>query len=924
MKKQQSYQKFAFKLHSTRLRKSNWNLNLSISDAIKNQEIISLADTTILRFIDELNCMENSSEEIEEIKNQIRTIQKNSSESGIYKKSELKKLYEKLNTIQFKEDYLCVVIDKISDYWHAFDKGFKVNGIKYKRLLATTGGIKENTIIFTSEKLQPELKKRLANGRDKTKRLVPAKYGAYEALTCSSSYVVSDPVGILVVKDCELSFYEDVIKLDDSDNNGEPSISYVKNEKIIKNINDGFGLMLPSRADIWSKELNLDYIPSGLIVRPYAFTKGLLVNFDFIEFADKIAHKSIVKDAWGNLVDIHSVDVIITTSMLKLWDSYKSFDDYMENCKKNNYKFCITKACPEELENERNLNYQFIQSYKLSDSHIDELIKPTINEIRDILGDDYKKSILFLRGIDITEKNAELVELDFIKALMIDKRMINDPYVRNCIFKMIKKRIDKAKVGVIKVNGNFQIACGDPFSLCQSIFEMEVTGLLPRDRFYSQYWNEKNVSEVVCFRAPMTCHNNIRKLKLSHTENQRHWYKHMKTLLIFNSWDTTTEAENGEDFDGDQNLVTDNKILLDNHVELPTIICVQRKANEKILTEKDLVQSNIDSFGDDIGTYTNGITSQFNIQSQFKPESEEYKELSYRIMCGQLFQQNAIDKAKGIISNPRPKYWFDYSACKISDTDTDEIKQKKAFYSLIVADKKPYFMQYIYPQCKKNLKKYISDSNKKSQILFNKTVYELIDDSEKSESEEKFINYYYKHMPVGINNCVTNRICRKIENEFDSYIKEANKLPDFDYSILKSQEIDETSSEYKNIKSKIEKIYADYCEKVSKYQQRIKEERINEDNIYNERYIMVQAFKQECSILCPNKHMLSNIVIDICYTSNKSKQFAWDICGKVFIENLLKKNNYSISFPIQDKYGDIEFAGKKFAMQQKKIGGIKN
>jgi len=37
-----------------------------------------------------------------------------------------------------------------------------------------------------------------------------------------------------------------------------------------------------------------------------------------------------------------------------------SFDDYIKNCKDNNYKFCVTKVTPKALENERNLNvFQF-------------------------------------------------------------------------------------------------------------------------------------------------------------------------------------------------------------------------------------------------------------------------------------------------------------------------------------------------------------------------------------------------------------------------------------------------------------------------------------------------------------------------------------------------------------------------------------
>lgn len=77
-------------------------------------------------------------------------------------------------------------------------------------------------------------------------------------------------------------------------------------------------------------------------------------------------------------------------------------------------------------------------------------------------------------------------------------------------------------------------------------------------------------------------------------------------------------------------------------MELPAIMCVQRKAPKKVVTEEDLIQSNIDSFGDDIGKTTNWITSMFEVQAGFDRGSEEYRELAYRIRCGQLLQQNAI------------------------------------------------------------------------------------------------------------------------------------------------------------------------------------------------------------------------------------------------------------------------------------------
>ena len=80
------------------------------------------------------------------------------------------------------------------------------------------------------------------------------------------------------------------------------------------------------------------------------------------------------------------------------------------------------------------------------------------------------------------------------------------------------------------------------------------------------------------------------------------------------------------------------------------------------------------------------------VQSGFDKENLEYKELEYRIMCGQLFQQNVIDRAKGIIAKPMPSEWYDIKKCRVKDDDDEETIQRKEFNSKIVAAIKPYFM----------------------------------------------------------------------------------------------------------------------------------------------------------------------------------------------------------------------------------------
>ncbi len=512
-------QKYIYKIHSERLRKEKWRLTLPIDEARKNDEVIALADSQILRWIDELNGIVDSESQARNIKLQIKKIR--NEPNSAQNRRDIRGLYKQLDELQFKPDYMCLIIDRKNDYYRAC-KGFSINGIKYKRLLGTNGGIKNSTIVFVSERLSSELIRRIENGRNPDVPVVPAKLEAYKALTCSVSIPVSLPNGILVVNDCNTKFKSDVVHLTDACD-GEPLMETLKGVDVELNASDGYGLMCPALAERWSKELGLDYVMSGVNTR-FSFEKGMAFTFDFHDFADKVANKKyIVKDAWGNDVDIRKVELVLTTSMVKLWDSYESCEDYLSHSLENGYAFGITKTCPKELENERALNYQFIQSYNLSDDDIEELIAPTISEIREVLGGDWRKTVLFLKGSGLNENNIERIENDVAKALMIDHRMINDPFVQNTIYRAIKNRINEAKVGVLKVHGNYSISSGDPFALCQSIFGLEVTGLLKAGEIYNRYWIDKGSKGLACFRAPMTCKNNIRLVNVANKKDTNYW-----------------------------------------------------------------------------------------------------------------------------------------------------------------------------------------------------------------------------------------------------------------------------------------------------------------------------------------------------------------------------------------------------------------
>ena len=881
---------------------------------MKNKnDIVALNDSQILRWICELNGIENLDYEVSKLKREIKFIKKQPKNKE--NKDKIKELYDKLYSLQYQKDYFCMIMNSDKDYDRA-NQGFKINGYKYRRLLGTNGGIKKSTITYIGENVFDEIVKRMDNGRDKTKPIIPAKLEAYQALICSGSIPVTQP-RILVVNDCNVTFKEDVIKISD-ECDGEPQLTYETDYEIDYCENDGYGLMSPDYSRIINRDLYGDEFEgqtiSGINTR-YAWTKGMLFTFDFVEFAKRVNHENyMVMDAWGDWRDVRDYDVILTTSMVKLWDSYNDLEHFIECCNENHYQFSVAKTTPHELENVRNSNYQFLQTYDLTDEELYELCKPTIDEIQGVLGCDWRKAIVFAKGMYLNEDNVDYIDNDFIKALMIDNRLMDDPFIVKKLHSMIKKRISDAAKGSIKLNGNFAIVSGDLYSLAQSIFGLPVTGLLKSGEVYHKYWIDKGVNEIALFRAPMTCHNNIRRRNVVHNEEMDFWYQYDTTGIILNSWDTTCDATNGSDKDGDMFFTTDNKIIVEHTLNSTTIECMQRKAEKIIPTEKDMVQANKLAFGDEIGTTTNRITSMIERQALFDKDSEEYKVLDYRIKCGQHFQQNSIDKAKGIIAKPMPKYWYDKSSCNKLPSDTDEQKHFKELCLRIVAENKPYFMKYVYPDLMAKYNKYLKDTNSKCIREFKMSMIDLMNKPNKTIPEKDFIEYYKKLMPVGDNPCTINRIAWLFENTFKSYISDFSKTREFDYSILKS------GVEYsKNDYQKIAKLKAEYDDSVKYYQQLANKQRLDKDEVLVNRNMMLMKFKSKCEEICPNEKELCDIIVDLCYSSSKSKQFAWDICGEVIIDNLLDKNERMINYPVLVRSdGDFEFGGEQFIMCHKK------
>lgn len=930
MAKQNKLPQYIYKINSTLLETNNWDLTLPLSRARKIPGlVVSLADSQILSWINELNGTEDYDIQAKDIKRQLKDVKKQPSSRE--NKLKIGNLYEQLYRLQFKQDYVTVVMDKKSHYDRA-NKGFYINGVLYKRLICTTNGVKTSSVVYVSDNLHDELKKRIENGKNNEIKLVPAKLGAYEALAASASLPVSWPKdkyakipgGIIVVNDCYTKFKTDLINIDTSDKTKEPVVKFAPNEEVINDCSDGCSMMLPSLSRRWNGELNKDYnnTMSGCNLR-CAWTKGMTFTFDFIKFAEEIVgasednqDKYIITDVWGDKRDIREAELILTESQLKLWNCYSSWEDYYNKCLENKYTIRVAKTAPHECDDIRQLNYQFIQSLELDDDDIGELIAPTVNEIKDIMGLDPNRSIVYLCGKGLDDKTVRYAD-PCAKALMIDKETIKDPYIRSKIKKMINKRIRDAKIGVLDVRGNFQILSGDLYALCENIFGMEPRGLLKAGEIYSKYWSDNGVDRVLCFRAPMSNAHSIVAQNISYSNNAKEWFKYIDTCVVVNAWDSMPMALNGFDFDGDLLFTTNNAPLMRRQTNLPALNCIQHKAKKKITLEEDVVKANKQGFGSKIGSITNRITAITSLMANYEPRSIEYEILKYRTQCGQALQQEEIDKAKGIIPTPMPLHWYIDKENVIKEEDNDEIRAKKALNHLLCASKKPYFFAYNYQSLKAEYDEIMQNINSKLVNMFKKTYKEMKNSTNLTENEQKMLDLCTKRINLDLSPSTMNRICWAVEDNFDG-VDLFNDV-DFDYSIYKSN-VDYSIITYNQIK--------DLCKDYLKKLRQINKKRVIEDQDDEEYYAdkeqMITLLSEKCEEVCSNEKELCDILLDLCYIEGLNKNIVWNICSNTIVDNLLEKNSFLLTYPEKSSNGDFDCCGHSFINKTIKIGDDNN
>jgi hypothetical protein len=126
----------------------HWDLKLHLKQARKmDGVVVALADSQILSWINEINGTQDYEIKAREVKRQIKLLKRQNTNAE--NKSKIAELYRELYRLQFRPDYVSIVMKNNTHYKRA-NEGFVINDIHYKRLLCTIGGVKTSTVVYVN------------------------------------------------------------------------------------------------------------------------------------------------------------------------------------------------------------------------------------------------------------------------------------------------------------------------------------------------------------------------------------------------------------------------------------------------------------------------------------------------------------------------------------------------------------------------------------------------------------------------------------------------------------------------------------------------------------------------------------------------------------------------------------------------------
>jgi hypothetical protein len=765
--------------------------------------------------------------------------------------------------------------------------GIKINGTKYLMSERSASMVRTGILSFVNEKYIKELEMRIT--MDITfEKIVLSKYYAYRGLMFSSCHMIENWIPkIIIIPDYyriipnqKIKYvYDNESEFIDKDGNQRKWKQKDIAEKIQDieiNVFDGCGIHHPSISKYaeeylidlrikeleersktdkkieLSKEIN---IRTTSILWRLPYIKGVTHEIDYTTYF-KEHGINYIADVWG---EKHSVDdemIIMTESMykgIKYFYQDGTINDWNRYWELfKKYQHCVGLA---------KWNFSIFEEpvFTRGNYQILQDLELNYDDFAKLANDSINWINKIIDGDPIYTycflglfSNKHGELNNYTKAILKNPEMLKEYGVRNYLISLVQKYKDEMKAGKLWLKSCFKFLSPDMIMLLEWIGGLEVKGSLESDEFFTFGVNGIYNGEYLIERNPHICKSEHTILKAVTNKQIEKYCEHLSNVCMINSKSITPQRLNGADMDGDLVLVVDNEIIKSG---VDREVSVVMDIDDKItaLAEEDTAENRLALV---LRTMNSLIGETSNCATGYHnkmPKTiEQKKKYESYIDLLSVINGKAIDYAKtGVLFN---------------------IPRHIAKYSKPL----PYFMKY---------------AN----------------------------NYYNSLAKFSKANSNMNRLCFELE-KWDRKIRFKRTYKNFDYQIMINKDIEIDQKIYK----KIEDIFLKFCKEMnelSKDQAVIrkygsqgvsKEDTSNFVLNWREYY---KKYSDLCAKKCPDKKMLANIAVQLCYISHphKNKKFMWIVAADGILENI---KQVDIKLPLFSKYGDYEYLGKRYFLKE--------
>jgi hypothetical protein len=894
------------KFSSDRLKKSGYNIDISLDNARINGEVISISNSELVRTLFRYKKINFSQKELNYMLSFHKKLKK--LENTEENRKKLENITQKIEGVLLIEDLVSIEFKNKSHYLAILkNKGFYVNGIRFTPFMASAGMIRKNTALFINNNLKHPIMDILENGRNESKPMVAAKFGAYFSLYSSSTLPVSFP-NFAVVPDKEIETLRKVNFVEYRGIGEDDEVT--EQERLLKlNAWDGQGLITPALAERWSQELEMDYTFSSAIIRA-PFLKGLVTVFDLVTFSEQVAGTHLFTDIYGDTQDIRNIDLIISESMFKLWSSYENTESYVFNCNENKLGFSIAKVNPKKEKSYSRTSYQFLQVLNLDKLDVAKLCEPTEDWFRKISGDNAEAMLLYATGETAFEPK-DFNKMDVtIKAVLLNPALSKDRYIQDRFIKTIEKKRKESYMGSILINANYSFMIGDPYGQAAHVFGLD-KHLLEDGQHYCSYWINRGVKQVGAIRSPIVHHSEFQVLNLQDREDTNKWYAHIHSGVIFpaNGVGIDCLIHGGSDFDGDLLCTLNNETMIKGKIEGLPIVYESQKAEKVVVdsrNDKEQVESQLNGYNSKVGFATNISSSLYTMLEEFPEGSPEKEAIRKRLIIGRAIQGEIIDGVKGLKVPPFRNHWTKFK--KITEDMSPEEKEKQEFYNKIVCEVRPSFFRFLYSHYMTKYNKEIKKYNTYCTWVFGKKFSEVMASTSRTPEEEEIVNQYKKHSFFLDNESTVNKVSHYMRMKSGLIGKFSKNLSlTFNYELLKDTEIE--TNVYAISRMKV------YLQEYKTFKRGLWKDL---EHVYSNIDSFVEHLRKECfTNISSNEAELANYAIEITYGDEVSMaEFCWKMFPQGLLQNLIKNSSGTVQFPMQDDNGPIEYLWNRYSIQE--------